>query len=57
MRIRRRIRKRPETVTVRDIEKEVGDIGKYKSVGTENVHDDRPDRDKITEEKTGDETR
>jgi predicted Zn finger-like uncharacterized protein len=45
--------KRPETVTVGDIEKEVGDIGKYKSIGTENVHDDRPDRDEITEEKTG----
>ena len=37
--------KRPETVTVGDIEKEGGDIGKYKSIGTENVHDDRPDRD------------
>ena len=46
-------RKRPETVTVMDIEKEVGDTGKYKSVGAENVHDDRPDRDKIPEEKTG----
>jgi predicted Zn finger-like uncharacterized protein len=45
--------KRPETVTVGDIEKEVGDIGKYKSIGTDNVHDDRPDRDKITEKKTG----
>ena len=45
--------RRPETVTGGDIEKEVGDIGKYKSIRTENVHDDRPDRDKITEEKTG----
>ncbi len=39
-------KERPETVTVGDIEKEVGDIGKYKSVGTENVHDNRPHRDK-----------
>ena len=45
--------KGPETVTGGDFEKEVGDIGKYKSIRTENVHDDRPDRDKITEEKTG----
>jgi predicted Zn finger-like uncharacterized protein len=45
--------KRPETVTVGDIEKEVGDIGKYKSIETDNVHDDRKDRDKITEKKTG----
>ena len=45
--------KRPETVTVGDIEKEGGDIGKYKSAGTENVHDNRPGRDKITEEKAG----
>ena len=43
----------PETVTFRDIEKEVGGIGKYKSNGIENVHDnDKLDRDKITEEKT-----
>ncbi len=46
-------KERPETVTVGDIEKEVGDIGKYKSAGTENVHDNRPDRDKVAEEKTG----
>ena len=44
-------------MTVREIEKEVGDIGKYKSAGTENVHVKRPGRDKITEEKAGDETR
>ena len=45
--------KGPETVTGGDFEKEVGDIGKYKSIRTENVHDDKSDRDKITEEKTG----
>ncbi|MGO9136119.1 MAG: zinc-ribbon domain-containing protein [Syntrophales bacterium] len=43
----------PTAVTVGEIEKEVSDIGKYKSVGTENVHDNRPERDKITEEKAG----
>jgi predicted Zn finger-like uncharacterized protein len=44
---------RPKAVTVGEIEKEVGDIGKYKPVGTENVPENRPDRDKITEEKAG----
>ena len=42
-------RMRPQTVTVMDIEKEVGDIGKYKSVGAKNVHDDRRHRDKPDE--------
>jgi predicted Zn finger-like uncharacterized protein len=41
-----------ETVAVMDIEKKVGDIGKYKSVEAGKVHDERPDRDKIPEEKT-----
>ncbi|HEX7533959.1 MAG TPA: zinc-ribbon domain-containing protein [Syntrophales bacterium] len=45
-------RERPKAVTAGEIEKEVGDIGKFKSVGTENVHDNRPDRD-IAEEKAG----
>jgi len=48
--------KRPENVTVGDIEKDIGDIGKYKSVGTENVHDDRPNRDKITDKITEEKT-
>jgi hypothetical protein len=43
----------PETVTVGDIEKEVGDIGKYRSVETENAQDNRPGRNKITKEKGG----
>ena len=38
--------KRPGKVTVIDIEKEVGDIGKYQSVGADSVRGDRPDRDK-----------
>jgi len=42
-------RMRPQTVTVMDIEKEVGDIGNYKSVGAKNVHDDRRHRDKPDE--------
>jgi predicted Zn finger-like uncharacterized protein len=45
-------KKQQETVAVMDIEKKVGDIGKYKSVEAEKVHDERPDRDKIPEEKT-----
>ncbi len=45
--------KERETVTVGDIEKEVGDIGKHRSVETENVQDNRPGRNKITEEKAG----
>jgi len=40
-------------VAVGEIEKEVGDIGKYKSVATKDVHDNRPERDKIAEEKAG----
>jgi hypothetical protein len=40
---------RPQTMTVMDIEKEVGDIDKYKSVGAKNIHDDRRHRDKPDE--------
>jgi len=39
-------KKRPENITVIDIEKEVGDIGKYQSAGAGSVRDDRPERDK-----------
>ena len=34
-------RKRPENVAVIDIEKEVGDIGRYQSVGADNLRDDK----------------
>ncbi len=43
----------PETVAVGDIEKEVGDIAKYRSVETDNAPGNRPGRDKVTEEKAG----
>jgi hypothetical protein len=46
-------RELPKTVTVMEIEKEVGDIRKYKSVGPQNVRDERPRRNKIPEEKKG----
>jgi len=46
-------RKRPENVAVIDIEKEVGDIGKYQSVGADNLHDGKRDSNKPAN-KTGD---
>lgn len=43
----------PKTVAVGDIEKEVGDIGKYRSAETDTGPGNRPGRDKVTEEKAG----